>query len=71
MKNRTYSVIVTEENGWYVAVNPDTGVASQGKTIDQALANLREALQLYLEEMSPPLQSAPGHRSAMLTTINL
>ncbi len=48
MRNTNYSVIVTEENGWYVAVNPDTDVVSQGKTIDQALVNLREALQLSL-----------------------
>lgn len=32
------------------ATGPEVGTVSQGGTIDQALANLREATELYLEE---------------------
>ena len=48
--SKTFSAIVTEEDGGFVALNPDTDVASQGDTIDDALANLKEALELYFEE---------------------
>ncbi|HTE22032.1 MAG TPA: type II toxin-antitoxin system HicB family antitoxin [Candidatus Limnocylindria bacterium] len=48
--SKTFSAIVTEEDGGFVALNPDTDVASQGNTLDEALANLKEALELYFEE---------------------
>lgn len=50
MKTAVYNAIITEENGGYVALNPEYDVASQGDTIEVALANLQEALELYLEE---------------------
>ena len=34
----------------YVAKCPEVGTTSQGKTVEQALANLKEATELYLEE---------------------
>lgn len=46
---QTYTAVITEEDGGYVALNPDTGVASQGATVDESIANLQEALSLYLE----------------------
>ena len=36
----------------YVADCPEVGTVSQGKTIEEALANLKEATELYLEEFS-------------------
>ena len=44
------TVFVWREGKWYVAYEPTSGVSSQGKTVDEALGNLREALELYLEE---------------------
>jgi len=35
---------------WLVAYNPETGTTTQGKTEAEALANLKEATGLYLEE---------------------
>jgi predicted RNase H-like HicB family nuclease len=49
---KMYSVVITEENGWLVALEPDSGVASQGKTLDEAVRNIREALELYVEELA-------------------
>ena len=44
-----------EEDGLIVATCLETGVASQGRTLDEALQNLREALELYFEsEPAPP-----------------
>ena len=44
------AVLTPAEEGGYVALNPETGTASQGESIDEALANLKEATELYLEE---------------------
>lgn len=43
------TVIVQKEEDWYVAKCLENNVASQGKTIEEALANLREAIELYYE----------------------
>jgi predicted RNase H-like HicB family nuclease len=48
-----------KEGGLYVAECPEVGTVSQGKTIDGALANLREATELYLEEFPPGDLSRP------------
>ncbi len=40
---------VTKEGSWYVARCLEVEVASQGRTIEEALANLKEALELYFE----------------------
>jgi predicted RNase H-like HicB family nuclease len=45
---------VTHESPWYVARCLDVEVASQGKTVEEALANLREALELYFEDAPAP-----------------
>lgn len=44
------TVFVWRERKWFVAYEPTSGVASQGRTVDEALENIREALELYLEE---------------------
>ncbi len=49
------AVLIPAEEGGFVALNPETGTASQGETVAEALANLREATELYLEEF--PLSS--------------
>ncbi|WP_135829631.1 type II toxin-antitoxin system HicB family antitoxin [Halorussus halobius] len=41
------TVVITRSDGWYVAKDEDTGVASQGETKAEALANLAEALALH------------------------
>ena len=44
------AVLIPAEEGGYVAHNPETGSTSQGESVPEALANLREATELYLEE---------------------
>ena len=52
------SAVITEaEEGGYVAFNPETGTTTQGETFDQAVSNLREATELYLEVF--PMKSKP------------
>lgn len=48
---------ITRDEDWYVARCLEVEVASQGQTIDEALANLREALELYFEDQPAPESS--------------
>ncbi len=65
------NAVITEEDGGFVAMNPDTGVASQGDTLSNALVNLQEALVLYFEEVgSDKMQADVAHRT-FLTTVTV
>jgi predicted RNase H-like HicB family nuclease len=44
------SAIVTKEDKLYVALCPELNVASQGTTESEAVANLKEAVELFLED---------------------
>ena len=46
----TLAAVLHQEDDLYVAECPEVGTVSQGHTIEEALANLREATELYLEE---------------------
>jgi predicted RNase H-like HicB family nuclease len=50
MTTKTFTAVVHHEEDLFVANCPEVGTVSQGKTIDEALANLKEATELYLEE---------------------
>ncbi|MBM7770581.1 putative RNase H-like HicB family nuclease [Actinokineospora baliensis] len=47
----TFTAAVHQEEDWYIAQCLEVDVASQGPTIPEALANLREAVELYLAEV--------------------
>ena len=44
------NVLITKEDDWYIASSVETSVVSQGKTVEESIANLREALELYFED---------------------
>jgi predicted RNase H-like HicB family nuclease len=44
------AVLTPAEEGGFVALNPETGTSTQGDSIEEALAQLKEATELYLEE---------------------
>lgn len=50
METRVLTAVLHREEDMYVAECPEAGTVSQGKSIEEALANLREATELYLEE---------------------
>ena len=54
--NQTFTAVVYQEKDLYVAECPEVGTASQGNSIESAIANLKEATKLYLEEF--PLESS-------------
>lgn len=59
MAVRTFSAVIHKEDDLYVADCPEVRTVSQGHTIEEALANLKEATELYLEEVPLPTVSRP------------
>lgn len=47
------SIIIEQEGKWFVALCPELDIVSQGKTIEEARDNLKEALELYLKHADP------------------
>ncbi len=45
-----FNAVVKKDEKWFVAWCPELDIASQGKTTKEALANLQEAIELYLED---------------------
>ena len=62
----TFTAILHKEEDMYVAECPEVGTVSQGITIDEALENLKEATELFLEEF--PLE---GERKTLMTTFEV
>ena len=62
----TYTAVLHREERWYVAECPEVGTASQGETIEEAVANLKEATSLYLEEFP-----SSGSPRPILTTFEV
>jgi len=60
------AVLMTASEGGYVAFNPETGTTTQGETVEEALAKLIEATELYLEEFPMDITSR-----ALLTTFQI
>lgn len=44
------AIVMPAPEGGFVALNPETGSTSQGESVEEAVANLREATRLYIEE---------------------
>jgi predicted RNase H-like HicB family nuclease len=47
---QTFTAVIHREEKIFIAECPEVGTASQGTTIEEAIANLKEATQLYLDE---------------------
>lgn len=48
--NKLFTAIIHKEENLYVAECPEVGTVSQGTTVEEAVRNLQEATELYLEE---------------------
>jgi len=46
----SFSGVVWREGDMFVALCPELDIASQGRTVEEALRNLREAVELYFED---------------------
>ena len=59
MATRTFTAVLHKEDDLYVAECPEVGTVSQGYTVEEAIANLKEATELYLEEFPRPESGRP------------
>jgi predicted RNase H-like HicB family nuclease len=66
MKTHSFTVIVYKEEDVYIAECLEVGTIDQGDTIEEAIAGLKEATRLYLEEF--PL---PENPSRFVTSIEV
>jgi predicted RNase H-like HicB family nuclease len=62
-----FTAVVTHEPPWYVARCLEVEVASQGESVEEALANLKEALELYFEDLPLP----QGVEPPIIATVEL
>ena len=53
------AVLLPAPEGGFVAMNPETGCTSQGESVEEAIASLREATELYLEEFPGQVNGRP------------
>ena len=53
MKTQTFTASISREDDWFIAQCLEVDVASQGESEEEALVNLREALELYFEPPQP------------------
>lgn len=61
---KKFTAIINKEENWYVAHCLELDVVSQGKIIEEAHANLKEAVELYLESFE--LDDYPGSDSEII-----
>ena len=67
MTRNTYTAIVEKEGDAFVALCPEFDVASQGATVEEATANLREAVELFLETADPSEIERREHTEVFVT----
>jgi predicted RNase H-like HicB family nuclease len=66
MTKQTLTAVLHKEEDLYVAECPEVGTVSQGASVEEAIANLKEATELYLEEFPLPEITRP-----LLTTFEV
>ncbi len=67
MATRSYTAILEKEDGMYMALCPELDVASQGATVEEATANLKEAVELFLECADPEEVKRRLHNEVFVT----
>ena len=71
MATKTFSAVLTEEDGGYVSLCTELDIASQGETIEEAIANLKEAVEGFFEVASPEEIKRRLKKPALFTHIEV
>ena len=66
-----FTAIIEREGDGYVALCPELDVASQGTTVEEARANLREAVELFFETVSPSEIERRVHTEVYVTRLEI
>jgi predicted RNase H-like HicB family nuclease len=70
MKSYKITTVIEKDEHRYYAFCPDLdGCCTQGRTIDEAMKNIREAVGLYLETLSPRERAAISHHESVTSNI--
>ena len=67
----TCTTAITQEGKWFVARCIELGIVSQGKTIELAEKNLKEAVELYLEDSPRQRRLLTSRRAPLITTLEI
>jgi predicted RNase H-like HicB family nuclease len=65
------AIIERDEQGYYAYCPELKGCQTQGQTLDETLARLREAVDLYIETLSSDERAALSTRDVLTTTIDV
>jgi predicted RNase H-like HicB family nuclease len=71
MEVRRLTAVIQREDGGFVALCPEIDVASQGDTIEEARANLIEAVELFFETASDTEIAERLHGEVYVTTLEV
>ncbi len=71
MATRSFTAAIWREDDGFVALCPELDVASQGNTLEEARANLREAVELFLEAASGAEVAERLHGEIYLTGLEV
>ena len=71
MATRRLTAVIEREGDGYVALCPEVDVANQGDTIEEARANLQEAVELFFETASSAEVVERLHREVYVTTLEV
>jgi predicted RNase H-like HicB family nuclease len=65
------TIIIRQEEEWFVATCLENNIASQGKKIDEAIANLKEAISLYYEDEKEEGLKLINNEPIFITTLEM
>jgi len=65
------TIIIKKEEEWFVATCIENNIASQGKTIDEATENLKEAIALFYEDDAEEKIMLPKEKQIYITSLEM
>jgi len=68
---RAFTAIIEREGDGYVSICPELDIASQGDSVEQARANLIEAVELFMETASPSEIKERLHDEVLVTRVEV
>ena len=65
------TIVIKKEEEWFVATCLENNIASQGKTIGEAVENLKEAISLYYEDNHEEKSLFTNHEQIYITSLEM
>jgi predicted RNase H-like HicB family nuclease len=70
-KKFQFTAVIEKEGDGYVSLCPELDIASQGSSIEEASANLKEAVELFLETASATEMKQRLHEEVFVTRMEV